>query len=119
MIYIDFNIIINLKLFSLFQGHPSDWLCKTHESIVEFCYLWQIFVLQLKKKIGRNGCRNNSALLIQEVFNQLNLIRQLIICHFLLQDIFPTQELNLGLLHCRQTLYLLSHQEILIICKCL
>ena len=25
-------------------------------------------------------------------------------CHFLLHGIFPTQELNLGLLHCRQTL---------------
>ena len=31
-------------------------------------------------------------------------------CHFLLQEIFPTQELNPGLLHCRQTLYPLSHQ---------
>ena len=31
-------------------------------------------------------------------------------CHFLLQGIFPTQGLNLGLLHCRQTLYHLSHQ---------
>ena len=32
-------------------------------------------------------------------------------CHFLLQGIFPTQGLNLGLLHCRQTLYRLSHRE--------
>ena len=31
-------------------------------------------------------------------------------CHFLLQEIFPTQGLNLGLPHCRQTLYCLSHQ---------
>ena len=31
-------------------------------------------------------------------------------CHFLLQEIFPTQGLNLGLLHCRHTLYHLSHQ---------
>ena len=31
-------------------------------------------------------------------------------CHFLLQGIFPTQELNLTLLHCRQILYWLSHQ---------
>ena len=30
-------------------------------------------------------------------------------CHFLLQGIFPTQGLNLGLRHCRQTLYRLSH----------
>ena len=30
--------------------------------------------------------------------------------HFPLQGIFPTQGLNLGLLHCRQTLYRLSHQ---------
>ena len=32
-------------------------------------------------------------------------------CQFLLQCIFPTQWLNLGLLHCKQTLYHLSHQE--------
>ena len=31
-------------------------------------------------------------------------------CHFLLQEIFPTQGLNPGLLHCRQRLYHLSHQ---------
>ena len=31
-------------------------------------------------------------------------------CNFLLQEIFPTQELNLGLLHCRQILNHLSHQ---------
>ena len=31
-------------------------------------------------------------------------------CHSLLQRIFPTQGSNLGLLHCRQTLYHLSHQ---------
>ena len=31
-------------------------------------------------------------------------------CHFLLQAIFPTQGLNLGLLNCRQILYRLNHQ---------
>ena len=31
-------------------------------------------------------------------------------CQSLLQGIFPTQGLNLGLLHCRQILYHLSHQ---------
>ena len=31
-------------------------------------------------------------------------------CHSLLQGIFPTQELNWGLLHCRQILYRLSHK---------
>ena len=31
-------------------------------------------------------------------------------CHFLLQRIFWTQELNLGLLHCRQILYRLSYK---------
>ena len=31
-------------------------------------------------------------------------------CHFLLQGFFPTPGSNLGLLHCRQTLYCLSHQ---------
>ena len=33
-------------------------------------------------------------------------------CHFLLQGIFPTQGLNPGLLHCRQTLYCLSHLRV-------
>ena len=33
-----------------------------------------------------------------------------VVCHFLLQGIFPTQGWNLGLPHCRQTLYHLSHQ---------
>ena len=28
------------------------------------------------------------------------------------QEIFPTQGLNLGLLHCGQTLYCLSHREV-------
>ena len=32
-------------------------------------------------------------------------------CHSLLQGIFLTQELNLGLLHCRQILYHLSYQR--------
>ena len=31
-------------------------------------------------------------------------------CHFLLQGVFLTQGSNLGLLHCRQILYQLSHQ---------
>ena len=31
-------------------------------------------------------------------------------CHSLLREIFPTQESNLGLPHCRQILYHLSHQ---------
>ena len=31
-------------------------------------------------------------------------------CHFLLQEIFPTQGLNPGLPHCRQMLYHLRHQ---------
>ena len=31
-------------------------------------------------------------------------------CPFLLQGIFPTQESNLGLLHCRKSLYQLSYE---------
>ena len=34
-------------------------------------------------------------------------------CHFLLQGIFPAQGSNLGLLHCRQILHHLSHENIL------
>ena len=41
-------------------------------------------------------------------------------CHSLLQRIFPAQGLNLGLLHCSQTLYCLSYREDLypILCFC-
>ena len=35
-------------------------------------------------------------------------------CHSLLQGIFPIEGSNLGLLHCRQILYHLSHQESLL-----
>ena len=35
-------------------------------------------------------------------------------CHFLLQGIFRTQGLNLGLLHCRQILYQLNYKGRLI-----
>ena len=40
------------------------------------------------------------------------------VCHFLLQEIFPTQGLNLGLLHCVQTLYQRSHQGTKIEIEC-
>ena len=38
-----------------------------------------------------------------------------VVCHALLQRMFPTQGLNQGLLHCRQILYHLSYQESLYI----
>ena len=40
-------------------------------------------------------------------------------CHFLLQGIFWTQELNPDLLHCRQMLYRLSYEGNLPIMKCI
>ena len=39
-----------------------------------------------------------------------------VVCHFLLQGIFPIQGSNPGLLHCRQILYHLSHQGSPYIC---
>ena len=41
-----------------------------------------------------------------------------VVCHFLLQGIFPTQGSNPGLQRCRQTLYHLSHQEAHLRMKC-
>ena len=35
-------------------------------------------------------------------------------CHFLLQGIFPTQESDPGLLHCRQILHQLSYEGSLV-----
>ena len=46
-----------------------------------------------------------------------------VVCHALLQGVFPTEGLNPGLLHCRQILYQLSYQGsliyVLIYCICL
>ena len=41
-------------------------------------------------------------------------------CHFLLQGIFPTQESNPGLPHCRQAFYCLSQilEPLRIVCHC-
>ena len=35
-------------------------------------------------------------------------------CHFLLQELFPTQGWNSSLLHCRQILYCLSHHSVIL-----
>ena len=37
-------------------------------------------------------------------------------CYFLLQGIFPTQGSNMGLLHCRQILYLLNYKGSSLLC---
>ena len=37
-------------------------------------------------------------------------------CYFLLQGIFPIQGLNMGLLHCRQILYLLNYKGSSLLC---
>ena len=39
-----------------------------------------------------------------------------VVFHFLLQGIFPTQGSNLGLLYCRQILYRLSYQGLILAC---
>ena len=39
-----------------------------------------------------------------------------VVFHFLLQGIFPTQGLNLGLLYCRQILHRLSYQGLILAC---
>ena len=42
--------------------------------------------------------------------SQAGILNTGVVCHVLLQGIFLTQGLNLGLLHSRQILYQLSHQ---------
>ena len=60
---------------------------------------------QPKEKLG-GICRAHQAPLSMEFSRQKYWIGS----HSLLQRIFPTQGSNLGLLHCRQILYHLSHQ---------
>ena len=60
--------------------------------------------------------KNNSHLLLTVIYgpdivlNSLHALSTGVGCHFPLQGIFPTQESNLGLPHCKQILYHLSHQ---------
>ena len=45
-----------------------------------------------------------------KVFETSMIIFMILMCHALLQVIFPTQGLNSGFPHCRQILFHLSHQ---------
>lgn len=50
MIYIDFNILMNLKLFLLLQCHLSDWLQENGGiDCFQFYHLWQTFAFQMKQ----------------------------------------------------------------------
>ena len=46
----------------------------------------------------------------QGLWGHQDLLSMKVDCHSLLQEIFPTQGLNLSLLHCRWILYHLSHK---------
>ena len=52
---------------------------------------------------------------MDKVFETSMIIFMILICHALLQVIFPTQGLNSGFPYCRQILFHLSHQGIPIV----
>ena len=68
-------------------------------SVLLLCLLWRQRVLEAKctwansSPIPLPHCKNTG-----------------VGCHFLIQEIFPTQGLNPGFWHCRRILYQLSHQ---------
>ena len=70
--------------------------------VTQYCKSTIYTSIKKKKKTERKT-ENKGALALQECRDQG--------CHFLLQGIFPTQGSNPGLLHCRQTLYHLSHRR--------
>ena len=68
------------------------------------------FMGKLSDKFHRAVRRDCILLMLSAIFPLFMGFSSPVGCHFLLQRIFPTQGLNPGLLHCRQTLYHLSHQ---------
>ena len=72
------------------------------------CYLLQCFsCLVVSDSCNPMGCMQPARLLCPWDSPDKN---NGVGCHFLLQGIFPIQELNLGLLHCRQIVYQLSYK---------
>ena len=78
------------KVQSLGQEDPLEKEMATHSSILPWEIPWTVACTKLLHPRDFQGKSTGVG------------------CHFL-QGIFPTQGLNPGLSHCRQTLYLLSH----------
>ena len=75
-------------------------------------------------KLLHPGWRNNTVILCSAgTCSQCSVTdrgeKNIYICHFLPQVIFPTRGLNMGLLHCGQMLYHLSHPILIYIYICI
>ena len=111
--------------------YQSEWLSSKSLQIINARegMAFYIFTLLMGKSIGTATMERNMCVCVLSCFScvQLCVIVGLhparllcpwdslgkntgVGCHFLLQEIFPTQGLNPGLPHCRQMLYHLSHQ---------
>ena len=90
---------------------------RTLEMSVNDCTIWMYLILLLYAL--QNGKVEVKMLVAQPCLTLCNPMdckdspgkNTGVVCHFLLQGVFQTQGSNLGLLHCRQILYCLSHQE--------
>ena len=86
------SIIFYLSLFYSLVNHEERKKVKSLSRVRLFVTLWTV-AYQVPPSMGFSRQEYQSAL------------------PFLLPGIFPTQESNPGLWHCRQMLYPLSHQE--------
>ena len=87
---------------------------KCHTSqVYPSCCKWQHFIEKINKQLHISpSCSVTYIPLLLFQLSSLLLKWFLPVNHSLLQGILPTQGSNLGLLHRRQILYCLSHQEV-------
>ena len=108
---------MSLLLLEPQEKQVSDLLIM-NEPIHSFTGSTCLYWLLKKKKSGSVSCSGMSTLCDpmdcsppgSSIRGILQVKNTGVDCHSLLQGVFLTQELNLGLLHCKQTFYHLNHQ---------
>ena len=111
------KLYMSLLLLEPQEKQVSDLLIM-NEPIHSFTGSTCLYWLLKKKKSGSVSCSGMSTLCDpmdcsppgSSIRGILQVKNTGVDCHSLLQGVFLTQELNLGLLHCKQTFYHLNHQ---------
>ena len=88
----------------LFVFWEPNNFCKYYNSLATYGWKWELFTLLSDSWDPMDGSPTSSSVC------GISQARVWVGCHVLSQGIFPTQRLNLYLLHCRQILYQLNYQ---------
>ena len=109
-------IFISLILLLKIQNNHIHRLCSHSSKLCLYCTLCSLMNIYCLKSESESEVTQSCSTRCDPM--DIRLLREwdflgkntAVGCHFLLQGIFLTQELNPGLLHCKWMLYHLSHQ---------